>query len=221
MNNFDWYLGTDESGEVPVTIEAVMNRMDLKVTGVEDISRLRSCLDKENEPNWRGFLLGLIGLIFLGINDVDRARNSFLRAMEFFDIAASSFEGVSNVYCQCCYSIGTIYFGEGEADLAFSFFTRCLANMYDVYDDVFIGNIFLFMDLCMNERGDYPAAVAFSENAVIATGGSIDALESLMISQFNAGLVESASNSSRRILERCEDQNTLERVHEFAARNLA
>lgn len=221
MNIFDWYSGTDKSGKVPATIEDVMNRMDLKTAGAKDLSRLRACLDKEDEANWRGFLLGLSGLILLGRDKVDSAQETFLRAMEFFDITANSFKSVSNVYCQCCYSIGKIYFGEGETDSAFLFFIRCLANMYDVYDDVFIGNIFLFIDLCMNARQDYPAAVAFSENAVVATGGSIDAFESLMISQFNAGLVISASRSYRKILERCKDQDTLKRVQEFAARNLA
>ena len=220
MTNPEWYSGSDESGHVAATIEAVIQHMDAQTADGEDITRLEELLELEHEVNWRSFIAGLIGTIHYDLESADTALAVLEDAIASYRVFLDSFDDVLNVYCQSCYTVGSILLEQERFAAAATYFQRCLPYMHEVYDDVYVGHILSYLELCFGRSNQPEAAAVFAEAAVFSRHGDCGALESLMVAYARLGDLKRASEVLHLIEADCDEYEHLARVRDFARRHL-
>ena len=220
MENPDWYTGSDPSGRVAAGIESVIERMDARTADHADTELLQTLLSLEDEPNWRCFLLGLIGTIYYDLEEVESARKHLVEAVAGYKVYLVTFDEVLSVYCQSCYTLGVILFDDGSYDGAVPCFLRCLPYMHEVYDETYIGHIHTFLSLCLTWTNQTNASVVFSEAAAFVRRCDCESLEQLMVSFGNAGENDKAADVFHLLQANCQDYENFDRVLEYAEQNL-
>jgi tetratricopeptide (TPR) repeat protein len=220
MSVAEYYSGSDDSGFIPKVLDQVIQRMDNDLANADDIEQLRQCWDMELKTNWRSYIKGIWGLI-VARSDIGPCAESLLReSATGFDILSNDFFETSNIYCQVCYEIGVILFDREEYNNAIIYFLRCLPNMYDVFDYIYIGNIFMFLDVCFNKCGNSMYSTVLAENAVIAARDYEQALEGLMITYYNEGRTHESKRVFSMIIDKYDDAECLSRTKAFAEKHL-
>lgn len=220
MTNPDWYSGSDPTGHVAATIEAVIQRMDNHAADGADVEQLDGLLDLEQEINWRSFIAGLIGTIHYDLDAADTALPILEDAIASCRVYLDSFDDVLNVYCQSCYTVGCILFEGDRFAEAVTYFQRCLPYMHEVYDDVYVGNILSNLELCCGRSNQPEAAAVFAEAAVYSRHGDCGSLEALMIAYARIGDLARASEVLHVIEADCAEYEHMARVRDFACRHL-
>ncbi len=216
----EWYTGTDKTGRVAAGIEAIIERMDGRTADHRDIEELRGLLDMETETNWSCFLLGLIGTIHYDLEEIDPAAQILQESVAGYKVYLESFDEVLSVYCQSCYTLGVILFDRKSFSEAIPYFLRCLPYMHEVYDEVYIGNIFSFLNLCMSWTNQIEAGMVFSEAAAFTRHCDCESLEHLMVAYANIGEMEKATEVFHLLQSHCQDYEEFDRVLDFAEQNL-
>jgi tetratricopeptide (TPR) repeat protein len=216
----EWYTGSDATGQVAAEIEAVIERMDARIAGHEDVQRIQDLLSLEEEPNWRCFLIGLVGTIYYDLEDIDQARTHLSDSFSGYKAYLETFDEVLSVYCQTCYTLGVILFDDGRYDEAAPCFMRCLPYMHEVYDETYIGHILTFLALCLGWTNQPSASVVFSEAAAFTRRYDCESLEQLMVAFGNAGDSEKATDVFHILQANCQDYEHFDRVLEYAEQNL-
>jgi len=216
----DWYTGTDTSGEVAQTIETVIERMDAEAADHADIDRLHRLLELERDANWRSFLLGLAGTIHYELEEEEDAADVLRRSIDGYRIFLESFDGVVNVYTQSCYTLGVILHDAERFTEATTYLLRCLPFMHEVFDDVYVANVHMFLESCYAETGQSEQGLVFAEAAVFAQPEDCESLERLMIAYGTTGQQLKASEVFHLIATRCRNHESFARVAEWAERHL-
>ena len=129
----EWYTGSDESGRVAAGIERAIERMDERTADHSDIMDLEKLLAREEEVNWRNFLLGLIGTIHYDLEEIGSARTILEQSVTSYKPYLESFDDVLSVYCQSCYTLGVILFDDGDYGQAIPSFLRCCRRRRRLY----------------------------------------------------------------------------------------
>jgi hypothetical protein len=195
--------------------------MDDNLANAEDIEQLRLCWDMESNTNWRSYIKGVWGLIVVRNDSGPHAESLLRESVSGFDILSRDFFETSNIYCQVCYEIGVMMFDRKEYGTAIMYFLRCLPNMLDVFDEIYIGNIFMFLDVCFSRCIDSSYSSIFAENAVIAARDYDKALEGLMITYFNGGDIDASKRVFATIINECNDADCLSRTKAFAKKHFS
>jgi len=221
MTTPEWYSGSDRSGQVATTIENVIEHMDAQEMDHEDLERLESSLTLETDPNWRSFIRGLMGLILFELDDRPVARRALEESVAGARAQLSSFDGVLSVYCQVCYTLGTLLFDDDEWDEAATCFLRCLPYMHEVYEDVYRGNVYAHLQECFNRLDRSAEAVVFGEAAVLLRGPEPKTLERLLTSFIGTGQLDRATEIYSMITTSCDDEELLRRVTDLADEHLS
>ena len=216
----DWYTGTDTSGEVARTIETVIERMDAEAADHSDIDSLHRLLDLERDANWRSFVLGLAGTIHYELEEEEDAAAVLRRSIDGYRIFLESFDGVINVYTQSCYTLGVILHDADRFPEAVTYLLRCLPFMHEVFDEVYIANVHMFLESCYSETGQQEQGLIFAEAAVIAQPDDCESLERLMIAYGAAGQQLKATEVFHLMGSRCRSHESFGRAAEWAGRHL-
>lgn len=220
MENPDWYTGSDPTGRVAAGVESVIERMDARTADHTETDLLITLLELETEPNWRCFLLGLIGTIYYDLEEVEDARKFLVESVSGYKAYLVTFDEVLSVYCQSCYTLGVILFDDGDYDEAVPCFLRCLPYMNEVYDETYIGHIHTFLALCLSWTNQASASVVFSEAAAFVRRCDCESLEQLMVAFGNAGENDKAADVFHMLQANCQDYENFDRVLEYAEQNL-
>jgi len=216
----EWYTGTDRTGQVAAGIEAVIERMDSRTADPSDIAELDSLLELEHEVNWRCFLLGLVGTIYYDLEETEKANEILEESISGYKVYIDTFDEVLSVYCQSCYTLGVILFDTQCYTEAVPYFLRCLPYMHEVYDETYIGNIFSFLNVCFSWDNQNQASLVFSEAATFTRRCDCESLEHLMVAYGNAGDTDKAIEVFHLLQSRCQDYEHIDRVLDYAERNL-
>lgn len=216
----EWYTGSDQTGEVASGIEAVIERMDARTADHSDVEKLDKLLTIETEVNWRSFLLGLIGTIHYDLDEVDKATRMLTESISGYKVYVETFDEVLSVYCQSCYTLGVILFDGSQYKEAIPHFLRCLPYMHEVYDETYIGNVFTFLNVCFSWNNQNEASLVFSEAAAFTRRCDCESLEHLMVAFGNIGEMDKATEAFHLIQGQCQDYEHLDRVLDYAERNL-
>jgi pentatricopeptide repeat protein len=216
----EWYSGTDLTGRVAAGIEVAIERMDARTADHTDIEKLGALLELEQEPNWRCFLLGLLGTIHYDLEEIEPASRILEQSVAGYKAFLETFDEVLSVYCQSCYTLGVILFDAKRFADAIPYFLRCLPYMHDVYDETYIGNILTFLNLSFQGTGQNEAALVFSEAAAFTRHNDCESLEHLMVSYANAGEMAKATEVFHLMQNHCREYEGYDRALEFAERNL-
>jgi tetratricopeptide (TPR) repeat protein len=220
MANPDWYSGSDRTGQVAAGIEAVIERMDARTADHRDIQALDRLLRLEKEANWRAFLRGLAGTIHYDLEEIEKANTILEESIAGYKVYLDTFDEVLSVYCQSCYTLGVILFDAQDYPAAVPYFLRCLPYMHEVYDETYIGNIFTYLNLCYGWSDLNDAGLVFSEAAAFSRHCDCESLEHLMVAYGNCGHLEKATEVFHLLQGHCQDYDQMERVLDYAARNL-
>jgi tetratricopeptide (TPR) repeat protein len=220
MDSPEWYSGSDHSGEVPDIIERVIARIDANTADSGDIDALRDALTIEDEVNWRGFLLSLIGIIHYDMDQPEPALRLLESAVATCKVYHPTFDQVLNVYCQACYTLGVLLCDAERYDEAIPYLLRCLPYVREVYDDAYIGEIYSILNVCMSWTQRPAEALAFAEAAAVARQGDCETLENLMVALASAGELDRAREIFQLFVSRCPNADNAQRVTEFARHNL-
>jgi tetratricopeptide (TPR) repeat protein len=220
MDSPEWYSGSDHSGEVATVIERVIAHIDANTAGPEDIDALRDALTIEDEVNWRGFLLSLIGIIHYDLDQPEPALRQLETAVATYRVYFPTFDQVLNVYCQACYTLGVLLCDAERHDEATPYLLRCLPYVREVYDDAYIGEIYAILNVCMGWTQRPGEALAFAEAATVARQGDCESLEHLMVAMATAGDTDGAREVYQLFMDRCGHAENAHRVVDFARRNL-
>jgi tetratricopeptide (TPR) repeat protein len=220
MENPEWYTGTDASGRVAAGIEAAIERMDARIADHDDVRRLKELTALEEEPNWRCFLLGLMGTIYYDLEEIDNAQELLTESVSGYKAYLLTFDEVLSVYCQSCYTLGVILFDDARYDDAVPCFLRCLPYMNEVYDETYIGHIYTFLALCLTWTNQPSSSVVFSEAAAFVRRCDCESLEQLMVAFGNAGDTDKAADVFHLLQANCQDYENFDRVLEYAEQNL-
>jgi hypothetical protein len=217
----EWYSGSDRSGRVASTIEDVIAHMDAQEMDHEDLENLELSLTLEKDLNWRSFIHGLMGLILYELDDRPAARRTLELSISGARAHLASFDGVLSVYCQVCYTLGTILFESSEWAEASSCFLRCLPYVHEVYEDVYRGNVYAYLQECFNRINRPVEAVVFGEAAVLLRGNDPETLERLLVSYVGTGQLNLASEIYTLIMSSSDDEELLRRVTDIADEHLS
>ena len=212
----EWYTGSDHTGRVAAGIEVAINHMDDHTAGEQDISALRDLLDIEEEPNWRSFLHGLLGTIHYDLKHNKEARSTLLHSVAGYRVYFDSFDEVLSVYCQSCYTLGTMYFDDELFTEATSYFMRCLPYMKEVFDEPFIANIYTYLNISLSMIDEDVGSLIFCEAAAFARHCDCEGLENLMTAYVSSGDITRATEIFSIMSERCQDYERFDSVLEFA-----
>ena len=101
---FEWYSGSDESGEIPRAL-ALMDREFGGLTAEERLRRLRSLLTRERDPNWRGYLRFRIALELKELKNTKDAQATLREAIREFDPMAGNIRDVMPQYTGALHSL--------------------------------------------------------------------------------------------------------------------
>jgi len=217
----DSYSGRDTTGEVWQLLESVIGVLDSDGLAAAHAEMCQQAHDLEEDSNWRGFALGLKGLVLQRLGNSNEARDCLERAVDLTATYADNFEDIANVYCQACYTLGSILFDDmDQTQPAILTFLRCLPYMHDVYSDLYIGNIFGFLDVLFSRQGREQESAVFAESALYYHGLESPTLESLMYSYVNLGDKERARAVLRVLLDKVTDPDSIARIEDFADRRL-
>jgi tetratricopeptide (TPR) repeat protein len=216
----EWYSGSDRTGKVAKGIETTIERMDARAADHSDIESLAELMRIEEEVNWQCFLLGLVGTIHYDLEEVERANQILEESITGYKVYLETFDEVLSVYCQSCYTLGVILFDAKRYAEAAPYFLRCLPYMHEVYDDTYIGNIFTFLDLCLNWTNQNDASLVFSEAAAYSRRCDCESLENLMVAYGNSGEMDKATEVFQLLQSHCQDYENIDRVLDFAEKNL-
>ncbi len=216
----EWYTGSDDSGRVAAGIERAIERMDERTADHSDIADLKKLLVKENETNWRNFLLGLMGTIHYDLEEIDSARTLLEESITSYKTYLESFDDVLSVYCQSCYTLGVILFDDGNYGEAIPCFLRCLPYMHEVYDETYIGHIYTFLALSLSWTNQAGYSVVFSEAAAFIRRYDCESMEQLMVAFGDNGEIEKATDVFQLLQRHCQDYEHYDRVLEYAEQNL-
>ncbi len=214
----EWYTGSDPTGEVATVIERTIERMDEHEADASDVHRLQSLLETEHEVNWRAFVLGLIGTIHYDLDEIPTATAVLDRAVASFKVYLETFDEVLSVYCQACYTLGSIFYDDRKYTEAAPYFLRCLPYMKEVYDEPYMGNVYAYLAVCLNWSSDTAASLVFAEAAAFSHHCDCESLERLMTAYANAGQIERASEVFEMMTHGCQDYEHFDRVLDFARR---
>jgi hypothetical protein len=220
MKNPEWYTGSDASGRVAAGIESAIERMDARNADHDDVQQLEVLMAFEEEPNWRCFLLGLMGTIHYDLEEINNAQELLIQSVTGYKAYLATFDEVLSVYCQSCYTLGVILFDDGQYDDAIPCFLRCLPYMAEVYDETYIGHIYTFLALCLTWTNQTSASVVFSEASAFVRRCDCESLEQLMVAFGNAGDTEKATDVFHLLQSGCQDYENFDRVLEYADQNL-
>jgi len=220
MENPDWYTGSDPSGRVAAGIESVIERMDARTADHGDTELLQKLLSYEEEPNWRGFLQGLVGTIFYDLEEIESARKFLAESVSGYKAYLETFDEVLSVYCQSCYTLGVILFDDGRYDEAIPCFLRCLPYMNEVYDETYIGHIFTFLALSLSWTNQVGYSQVFSEAAAYSRRYDCESMEQLMVAFGDNGEIEKSTDVFNLLQRHCQDYEHYDRVLEYAEQNL-
>ena len=216
----DWYTGSDTTGKVAAGIEATIERMDAHIADHSDIETISSLLKLEDEVNWRAFLQGLGGTIHYDLDEIVSAKRIFELSIEAYKVYLDTFDEVLSVFCQSCYTMGTILFDEKDYALAIPYFLRCLPYMHEVYEEPYLGNIYTFLEVCYSWLSENQNSLVFSEAAAFSRRCDCASLERLMMAYTSVGEVAKATEVYQLLGSRCQDYEDFDRVLDFAQRNL-
>jgi tetratricopeptide (TPR) repeat protein len=216
----EWYTGSDSSGRVARGIEATIERMDAHLADESDIDTLGELLEHEQEENWRAFLQGLQGTIHYDLEQIDRARELLEESIARYKPYLDSFDEVLSVFCQSCYTLGTIYFDEKNFEEATPCFLRCLPYMHEVYEEPYLGNVFAHLDICLGWTDNKHYSVVFAEAAAFSRRMNCESMERLMNAYGRLGHMERATEVFQMLSARCQDYEHFDRVLDYAQRNL-
>ena len=195
-------------------------RMDAHAADETDVDRIDALLDVEQEPNWRCFLLGLIGTIRYDLDQTDAALPLLERAVRETRVYLESFDDVLSVYCQACYTTGCILAERDRPAEAVTYFLRCVPHMHEVYDEVYVGNILGHLELAFARSGQAEAAAVFAEAATFARSCDCPSLEELMVAYARIGDLERAGEVLALLEAECEEYEHIDRARDFARRHL-
>lgn len=219
MTVAEFYSGTDTSGKVPATLDEVIERSDHKKAQMSDVDELHQLLEIEEDPNWRGFVLGLAGLILYDLEDSSASRVCLHDAMDSFVHHLNSFDDVTNTYCQACYRLGYFLWEEGDWQQASAFMLRCVPHMHAVYSDapVFVENILSVLAICYARMERTEEALALAEAAAFETERDCGSLETLLYAYADVRQPGKATSTLRHMVAHCSTYEHLPRVMDFAA----
>jgi tetratricopeptide (TPR) repeat protein len=184
---------------------------------------MEDVLHLEQDLNWRSFSNGLKGLLLFRIGDSETAVEFLRASVEGACIFLPNFDDVARVYCQSCYTLGSILFEKedlGNTREALLCFLRCLPIMYETLPDVFIGNVFGFLDLLHSRLDRDDEALVFAGAAAHVRQLDDQALYSLMLSYANVDDMDRAKKVYEQLVEHGSDETTLQRARDFARRRL-
>lgn len=99
---FEWYSGSDRSGEIPRAI-AELDRQFHDLAIEERLQRLRDLLGREEDPNWRGYLRFRIALDMEAADRSEEARAALSDAIREFDPLAGNIRDVMPQYTGSVY----------------------------------------------------------------------------------------------------------------------
>ena len=101
---YDWYSGSDETGEVPAGLDSYLQNSD-DWSRDHRLTVLFGLLEIERDPNWRGHLNYLVGAEHLHANDPQTAMPCFDAAERSFDPLSPNFVGVASSFCRNRYCL--------------------------------------------------------------------------------------------------------------------
>jgi hypothetical protein len=94
---YEWYSGSDRSGEVPRAL-ADLDRRFHELSIGERLDRLRTLLEREEDANWRGYLRFRIALDLKVAERTEEAREALSDAVKEFDALAGNIRDVMPQY---------------------------------------------------------------------------------------------------------------------------
>ncbi|OYV98837.1 MAG: hypothetical protein B7X11_05805, partial [Acidobacteria bacterium 37-65-4] len=94
---FEWYSGSDRSGEIPRAIADLDRQFD-HLSIEERLERLQGLLGLEEDPNWRGYLRFRIALDMEAADRSEGARAALSDAIREFDPLAGNIRDVMPQY---------------------------------------------------------------------------------------------------------------------------
>jgi hypothetical protein len=216
----DWYTGTDRTGHVARGIEEIIERMDAQLANHDDVERLNELLAIEGEVNWVAFLGGLAGTIHYDLDELDTAETILTESLVRYRPYLDSFDSVLSVYCQSSYTLGVIFHDSGRFDDAVPCFLRCVPYMHEVYDEVYVGNIFAFLATCLAGAGRVQEGLVMAEAANFARHSDCESLEQLMVAYGGTGDLTKATDVFHLLEEHCHDHDDFDRVRDYAREQL-
>jgi tetratricopeptide (TPR) repeat protein len=220
MSGPDWYTGSDETGEVADGIEATIDHMNDQEADHTDIEELERLLELEQEPNWRCFLLGLIGTIHYDLDENEPASRILHESVSGYRTYLDSFDSVINVYCQACYTLGVLLYDEQRYEEAMPCFIRCIPFVHEVFEEVYSANVFLFLESCCSQTGQPELALVYAEVGAFFRGCDCSSMEKLMIAYDRAGRLDKATEIFHLLSKQCREFEHFDRVMEYAQLHL-
>lgn len=94
---YEWYTGSDHSGEIPRAL-ADLDRRFVELPVGERLKRLQDLLDRETDANWRGYLRFRIALDLKAAEQMEEARAALSAAITEFDPLAANIKDVMPQY---------------------------------------------------------------------------------------------------------------------------
>jgi hypothetical protein len=101
---YDWYSGSDETGEVPAGLDSYLQNFD-DWSRDHRLTVLFGLLKIERDPNWRGHLNYLVGAEYVQANDPQTAMPYLEAAERSFDPLSPNFVDVASSFCRNRYCL--------------------------------------------------------------------------------------------------------------------
>jgi len=169
MNQED-YTGSDQTGFVVTVLTRAIEALDS--AGVSDshaeiLDQLQRALDLEQDPNWQAFIVGLVGMLHERSGSRKNALDRYEDALYRADVTYASFDDTLRVYCQVAYYLGAARFDDEDYEGTVRALFHCLPWMWEIFDDLFVGNIVSYLALSLLSLGRPAEALPFARAAVM------------------------------------------------------
>jgi tetratricopeptide (TPR) repeat protein len=190
---YEWYSGSDRSGEVPRALADLDRRFD-QLSVDERLACLQGLLSRENDPNWCGFLRFRIALDLKAAERIEEARAALEAAMKEFDPVAGNIRDVMPQYTGCAHRMILDHLQlDTDAEAIAEYRTILAANMSESLLDSFgVALSYGYLARALGRIGHehnlplcYRLALIFAERAHHAEPDDPIFLETLIYCYFN------------------------------------